>query len=42
MLTPRAAGLIQKAKQAGARGWIVKPFKPSSCSQPSQKLAGTA
>lgn len=34
--------LMQKAKQAGARGWIVKPFKPDQLLATVQKLAGAA
>ena len=32
--------LIQRAKQAGAKGWIVKPFKPEMLLAAMTKLAG--
>ena len=34
--------LIKKAKEAGARGWIVKPFNPTQLVEVVQKLAGVA
>jgi two-component system, chemotaxis family, chemotaxis protein CheY len=34
--------LIQRAKAAGARGWIVKPFKPELLLATVKKLAGAA
>jgi len=42
LTTEGQPALIQKAKQAGARGWIVKPFKPEQLLATVQKLAGTA
>ena len=32
--------LLQQAKQAGARGWIVKPFKPALLVAAVRKLVG--
>jgi two-component system chemotaxis response regulator CheY len=34
--------LIAKAKAAGARGWIVKPFKPDMLLGAVRKLVGAA
>jgi two-component system, chemotaxis family, chemotaxis protein CheY len=34
--------LIAKAKAAGARGWMVKPFKPDLLLATVRKLAGSA
>jgi two-component system chemotaxis response regulator CheY len=34
--------LIQKAKSLGARGWIVKPFKPDLLLAAAKKLTATA
>jgi two-component system, chemotaxis family, chemotaxis protein CheY len=34
--------LISKAKAAGARGWMVKPFKPDLLLATVRRLAGTA
>jgi two-component system, chemotaxis family, chemotaxis protein CheY len=34
--------LILKAKQLGARGWLVKPFKPDHLVAVARKLTGTA
>jgi two-component system chemotaxis response regulator CheY len=43
MLTTEArASLITQAKAAGARGWIVKPFKPDLLLATVRKLAGAA
>jgi two-component system, chemotaxis family, chemotaxis protein CheY len=42
LTTEGQPALIQKAKQAGARGWIVKPFKPEQLLATVQKLAGAA
>ncbi len=41
MLTTEAQlELVQQAKQQGARGWIVKPFKPHMLVAAVRKLAG--
>jgi two-component system chemotaxis response regulator CheY len=43
MLTTEAQPeLIQQAKQRGAKGWIVKPFKPALLVATVQKIAGAA
>jgi two-component system, chemotaxis family, chemotaxis protein CheY len=43
MLTTEAQPeLIQRAKQRGAKGWIVKPFKPALLVATVQKIAGSA
>ena len=34
--------LIQKAKSLGAKGWIVKPFKPEMLVAAAKKLASTS
>ncbi|MDB4929181.1 MAG: response regulator [Myxococcaceae bacterium] len=34
--------LVQRAKQSGARGWIVKPFKPHMLLSAVRKLVGDA
>ena len=33
--------IIEKAKRAGARGWLVKPFKPDQLVAVARKLTGT-
>ena len=41
MLTTEAQpALLQQAKQSGARGWIVKPFKPEMLLAAVRKLCG--
>lgn len=43
MLTTESRGpLIAQAKAAGARGWIVKPFKPDLLLATVRKVAGAA
>lgn len=41
MLTTEGSGeLIDRAKKAGAKGWLVKPFKPEQLVAVVTKLAG--
>ncbi len=40
LTTDGQPALIRKAKEAGARGWMVKPFNPSQLVAAVQKLAG--
>jgi len=41
MLTTEAkADLIQQAKRVGAKGWIVKPFKPDQLAAAVRKIVG--
>lgn len=42
LTTDGQASLIKKAKEAGARGWMVKPFNPAQLVAAVQKLAGTS
>jgi two-component system chemotaxis response regulator CheY len=41
LTTDGQPALIKKAKEAGAKGWIVKPFNPAQLVSVVQKLAGT-
>jgi two-component system, chemotaxis family, chemotaxis protein CheY len=40
LTTESQPGMIQQAKAAGAKGWIVKPFDPKALVMTAQKLAG--
>lgn len=41
MLTTEArADLIQQAKRIGAKGWVVKPFKPDQLTAAVRKIVG--
>ena len=40
LTTDGQPALIKKAKEAGAKGWMVKPFNPSQLVLAVQKLAG--
>jgi two-component system, chemotaxis family, chemotaxis protein CheY len=42
LTTDGQPALIKKAKEAGARGWVVKPFNPVQLVAAVQKLAGVA
>jgi len=38
LTTEGSSDLIQRAKQAGAKGWLVKPFKPEQLIEAVNKL----
>jgi two-component system chemotaxis response regulator CheY len=42
LTTEGRTDLIEKAKRAGARGWLVKPFKPDQLIAVARKLTGVA
>ena len=42
LTTEGQPGLIQKAKELGAAGWVVKPFNPGQLRAVANKLVGAA
>jgi two-component system chemotaxis response regulator CheY len=43
MLTSEGrSDLVDRAKRAGAKGWLIKPFKPEQLVAVARKLTGTA
>jgi two-component system chemotaxis response regulator CheY len=42
LTTEGSAELIERAKAAGAKGWLVKPFKPEQLIAVVQKLTGAS